>query len=497
MNHYKLTNNNLKAIQNHLKVPAYDRDQVKTGIVHIGVGGFHRSHQAFYTDQLLHQPDQADWGVCGVFLLPSDKALYEKLKAQDGLYTLIVKEFDGTLTKRVVGSLTELIFAPANPAQVIEKIAHPDIKVVTLTITEGGYNRNDATGAFDAENPLIKHDLQNPHDPKTVFGYLTQALKLRKEKGLGGITIQSCDNIQENGAVTQQMLMAYLALAYPDLSAWVASEVSFPNSMVDRITPATSSVDISALETQNHIIDACPVVCEPYLQWAIEDQFIQGRPPWESVGVQFVEDIAPYEKMKLSLLNAGHSVLGILGALLGYTTIDEAMADKTIRHFMENFMEDEVFPVIGDIAGVNLFDYKASLIQRFGNQYIKDTIVRICAESSAKIPIFILPTTKAQLRLGGTVAYSSFVIAAWARLCLAVNQYNEVFEVKDKMKAILENKAQQAQSDPVRFLEIESVFGDLNADTSFVAHFTDAYHDITNLGLEKCLRAIQTSPQSH
>ena len=236
MKNYKLNNTNLSAISERVSTPQYDRSKVKTGIVHVGIGGFHRAHEAFYTDELLHDPTGTQWGICGIALLDFDTKIYNTLKEQDGLYTLIVKELDGTLTERVIGSIVECLYAPENPLKVIEKMANPEVKIISLTITEGGYNYDEATGAFNFKNPLIQQDLENPQAPKT--------LKLRKERGLQGCTIQSCDNIQGNGHFAKKMLLSYVQVAEPELVSWIEENVSFPNAMVDRITPATSPLDI-------------------------------------------------------------------------------------------------------------------------------------------------------------------------------------------------------------------------------------------------------------
>lgn len=487
MNTYKLNTKNLSNISERISTPQYNRSKVKTGIVHIGIGGFHRAHEAFYTDELLHDSSIKHWGICGVALLDFDTKIYNTLKEQDGLYTLIVKELDGTLTKRVIGSIVECLFAPENPAAVIEKMASEFVKIITLTITEGGYNYNEATNEFNFENPLVKHDIKNAQSPKTVFGYLTQALKLRKERGLKGLSIQSCDNIQGNGHLTQKMLLSYIKVAEPEILTWVEKNVSFPNSMVDRITPATSLEDISNLENTSGIKDGWPVVCEPYKQWVIEDDFIAGRPPWEKVGAQFVANVEPYEKMKLSLLNAGHSVLGILGDLIGYNTIDEVVHNKEIHQFLRNFMDFEVTPVLGELEGINLNKYKDSLIQRFGNMYIKDQIDRICSQSSAKIPIFILPTINAQLKEEGKIGYSAFLIAAWAIYSLGKNEKGELLEIKDVMEKTLKEKALEAKKNPVAFLEIEAIFGKLKESKKFVQAYSNAYENISKYGIHKCV----------
>lgn len=490
MKSIKLNTLNLSQFTDSVAVPKYDRSSVKAGIIHVGIGGFHRAHQAYYTDQLLHTKGNENWGICGVALLDFDKKIYQTLKAQDGLYTLVVKELDGSLTKTIIGSIVEYLFAPENPKAVIEKMAEEAIKIITLTITEGGYNYNEATKQFDFENPLIQHDLANPANPKTIFGYLTQALKLRKARNLKGLSIQSCDNIQGNGHVAQKMLLSYVEKADPALVDWIKSNVSFPNSMVDRITPVTAAIDIEQLKETSGIEDAWPVVCEPFIQWVIEDDFIVGRPAWEKVGAQFVKDVAPYEKMKLSLLNAGHSVVGILGALMGYDTIDEAVNNQNIRTFFHSYMDTEVTPIIGELEGIDLKKYKQSLIQRFGNIYIKDQVDRICAESSAKLPIFLLPTVKAQLKENGSIEYAAFVIAAWAIYSLGVDENGKSLNIKDAMGEVLHKKAIQAKSKPALFLDIETVFGDLKESAIFVKAYTNAYQNILKYGVEKCVIAI-------
>lgn len=492
MKNYQLNTENLSKISESITVPTYDRTKVKTGIVHVGIGGFHRSHEAFYTDQLLHDPSASDWGICGIALLEFDTKIYQTLKDQNGLYTLIVKELDGTQTTRVIGSIVEYLYAPENTLAVIEKMASPEVKIISLTITEGGYNYNEATKEFDFNTPSIQHDLEHADAPKTIFGYLTQALKLRKERGLKGCTIQSCDNIQGNGHMTKRMLLSYVSKAVPELVEWIESHVSFPNAMVDRITPATAPSDIINLKETTGVEDAWPVVCEPFKQWVIEDDFIEGRPAWETVGAQFVENVEPYEKMKLSLLNAGHSVLGILGALIGYDTIDESVSNIHISTFLHNYMDIEVTTTLGDLEGINLKEYKDSLIERFGNINIKDQIDRICSESSAKFPIFILPTVNAQLVEKGSVEFAAFVVAAWAIYSLGKDENGKDVVIKDAMKSQLHDKAIASVIEPTSFLTLESIFGKLQSSAVFKAAYTKAYEDITKNGVEQCVININT-----
>ncbi len=493
MKHIKLNNSNLQELSDRVAIPQYNRENIKSGIVHVGVGGFHRAHQAMYLDQLLHEKSNANWGICGVALLDFDQKIYNTLHTQDGLYTLVVKELDGSLTKRVMGSIVNYLYAPANPKAVIEKMASPEVKIISLTITEGGYNLNEATGKFNFDNPQIIHDSQNPESPKTIFGYLTQALQLRKENNSGPCTILSCDNIEGNGDVTKRMLVSYIQFAQPDLLEWMEANVSFPNSMVDRITPATMPSDCSHLLETSGIEDQWPVVCESFQQWVIEDNFIAGRPPLETVGVQFVKDVEPFEKMKLGLLNAGHSVVGILGSLMGYTTIDEAISKPEIGKFLAIYLDNEVTPILHGLEGMDLPKYKKTLIERFSNTHIKDQIERICSETSAKIPKFILPTVHEQLKINGTVDYAAFVLAAWAVYSLGVNEKNEPITIKDALQETLLAQAQLAKENPAQFLTLEEVFGNLSQSARFCDAFTKSYRDIVSFGVKKCILEMNSN----
>ncbi|MBP1665501.1 MAG: mannitol dehydrogenase family protein, partial [Bacteroidetes bacterium] len=393
-NTIKLNSENLSLLPSDVVVPAYDRSEIKAGIIHIGPGAFHRAHQAYYTDQVLQQGKEKDWGICDVGLLESDKKIINTLKDQDGLYTLVTAQQDGSIKARVIGSIIEYLFAPENPGSVTERIANPDIRLITLTITEGGYNFDSNTGEFRINEPSINWDLIHPDAPRTVFGFLSKGLKLRKERGTEGLTIQSCDNIQKNGDLLKKMLLAFVREADHELTGWINENVMFPNSMVDRITPITRQPDIDKLKSVYGIEDNWPVVCEPYIQWITEDKYSNGRPDWESAGVRFVQDVAPYEKMKIRLLNAGHSLLGFTGALHGYTYIHETVHDKLFSILLRKFMDREVTPVLDEVPGIDLNKYKDTLIERFGNQNIKDQVSRICLQSSAKIPKFLLPTIR-------------------------------------------------------------------------------------------------------
>ena len=472
-----LTQSKLDELPEEIARPSYDRSKLTAGIMHIGVGGFHRSHQAYYTDQLLAEPGNHEWGICGVGLRDADRKIGDVLKQQDYLYTLIVKHPDGRIENRVIGSIIDFMLASDDPAAVIERMASEETKIVSLTITEGGYLVRPADGEFvdsefDVAHPDVQHDLANPESPRMVFGYLAAALRKRRENGFPAFTVQSCDNIQHNGAVTRKMLLAFAREQDPELAAWIEKEVAFPNAMVDRITPVTTPADIKYLESEFGLQDQWPVTCEPFCQWVIEDDFSTGRPAWEAVGAQFVPDVTPYEKMKIRLLNAGHSVLGILGSIDGHNTIDDCIGDPLFATYLRRFMDVEATPVLGRVEGIDLEDYKASLIERFGNANIKDNLARICLESSSKIPKFLLPTINENLAKGGSTEYAALVIAAW---CYYSDKHASkdgvALEVVDEMKSELHAAAAGTRKDKLSFLRLEAVFGNLSENQAF----TDEY----------------------
>lgn len=489
-NTIELNQENLRALLSNVKTPSYNRERVTTSIVHIGVGNFHRSHEAYYTNELMEQFGILDCGICGIGLLDYDRKIYNILKDQDGLYTLMVKNLDGTISAKIIGSITEFIFAPENAIAVIEKMANPDIKIISLTITEGGYNLNEGTGKFDFSNPVVIEDMKNPTSPKTVFGYLTQAMKLRMKRGVGGCTIQSCDNIQGNGDVAKKSLLSYVKKTEPELIPWIEENLSFPNAMVDRITPVTVAADKDYLNKEFLIDDQWPVVCEPFHQWVIEDNFKAGRPAWEKVGAQFVDDVVPFENMKLRLLNAGHSVLGILGAIHGYKTIDEVACDEVFGKFLRNFMDFEASPTLGDLGTIDLEKYKDDLEKRFKNFYIKDLVSRICLESSAKIPIFLLSTVKEQLKRDGKINYAAFVVAAWCRYNDGVDENGSTYQIEDAMSNELIRAAAHSHQNPINFLQIEAIFGDLVKNKTFTDAFLKAVQMLRKYKIKDCVKII-------
>ncbi len=468
-----LKQQHLSPLSSSMPVPKYDRSSIKAGIVHVGVGGFHRSHQAYYMHQLLGAGQHAAWGICGIGIREADQQMNQVLQKQDCLYTLMTQHPDGEVRCEVIGSLLEYIFAVNAPKEAIEKMAHPDTKIISLTITEGGYHCNPNTGMFDFDHPDVQHDLEQPHHPKTIFGYLTAALQLRRERALPAVTILSCDNIQHNGEVARKMLLAFAQKQNPELAHWIEEELSFPNTMVDRITPVTTDTAIKYLKNNFQLNDEWPVVCEPYIQWIIEDNFSNGRPPLETLGVQFVPDVSPYEKMKIRLLNAGHSVLGIPGAIHGHATINDCMEDQVFASFMRQFMDREVTSLLGDMEGIDLTVYKDSLEARFANPNIKDSVSRICSESSAKLPKFLIPTIQENLRHGGSIKYGTFILAAWCYYCAKqVDLKQQEIEIIDERKEELQHSANGYKEDRLSFLRIADIFGDLLQSERFTTEYS-------------------------
>jgi mannitol 2-dehydrogenase len=473
-----------------IPVPAYDRVLVTPGVVHVGVGGFHRAHQAMYHDRLLNQGASPDWGICGVGVLPADRAMQQALDAQDGLYTLVIKHADGTYEPRVIGSLVRYLFAPDDPEEVIETMAAPTTRIVSLTITEGGYNVDDTTGEFDAQSPGVVHDLRSGAAPQTTFGLITEALQRRRQRGWAPFTVMSCDNLPGNGELTRTVFTAFARLRDPGLGDWVGREVSFPSSMVDRITPVTTDADRAEVRERFGIDDRWPVVCEPFTQWVLEDTFTAGRPAYEQAGVQLVDQVEPYELMKLRLLNASHQAMAYFGWLAGYRLVHEAAQDPLFQAFLLGYMNREATPTLAPVPGVDLDRYKHTLIERFSNSYIRDTIARLCAQSSDRIPKWILPVIRQQLASGGEIKRSAAVVASWARYAEGTDEQGRPIEVVDRLADTLTRLARRQRDDPDAFIGNRAVFGDLADDKRFVTAYRSALASLHEHGARATLESL-------
>ena len=479
----------LSSLDGAVPTPSYDRSRVRTGIVHIGVGGFHRAHQAMYVDRLLEQGKAEEWGICGVGVLPSDRRMAEVMAAQDGLYTLVVKHPDGTLEPRVVGSIVEYLLAPDDPEAVIEKMASESTRIVTLTVTEGGYNFSPVTGEFDATAPDVVADLQPGAVPRTTFALVTEALVRRRQRGLAPFTVATCDNIQGNGDVARRSFTAFARLRDLELGEWMEREVPFPNSMVDRITPATMDEDREELRQKFGIDDGWPVVCEPFTQWVLEDRFSLGRPPLEDVGVQIVEDVEPYELMKLRLLNAGHQALAYLGHLAGYRLVHDAAQDPLFQAFLLGYMEEEATPTLRPVPGIDLDHYRKNLIERFGNPAIRDTLARLAFDGSERLPKWLVPVIRENLAAGGEIRRSVLVVAGWARYCEAVDEQGEPIDITDGRRDRLVANARRQREDPLAFVADRELFGDLVDDERFTSLYREALASLHERGARATLQA--------
>ena len=478
----------LPKLAHRLPVPTYNRSATKTGIVHFGVGGFHRSHEAMFLDRLLNHGGAQDWGICGVGVLPSDVQMRDVLKNQDALYTLVLRAPDGTETARIIGSITEYLFAPDDPAAVITKLAAPGTRIVSLSVTEGGYSINDTTGEFEPHAPDVLHDLEPNTVPHSVFGLITAALAQRRTQGTPPFTVMSCDNIQGNGNVARKALVSFARLKDADLAAWISENVAFPNSMVDRITPVTTDPDRESVSATYGLTDAWPVVAEQFEQWVLEDNFTNGRPPLEDAGVQIVNDVEPYELMKLRLLNASHQVMSYLGYLAGYRYVHEVCSDPLFAEFILGYMEEEATPTLRPVPGIDLHAYRTELLRRFSNRAIRDTLARQMVDASERIPKFLLPVVREQLDREGPINRAVLVIAAWSRFLEGADEQGTTIEITDRRRHELQTAARADQRKPGSFLNLTEVFGDLGQNERFTTAYRQAREALQHAG---ALAAVQ------
>ncbi|MBD5284151.1 MAG: mannitol dehydrogenase family protein [Bacteroides sp.] len=467
----------------------YDRDKTKSGILHIGVGNFHRAHEEFYTNELLKlDPSQSDWAITGAMLLPSDEKLYNILKDQNGLYTVTVCGRDGHDQAYEIGSLKDVIWAPKESEKLIAKIADSETKIISMTITEGGYNIDKEFGQFDLSNEAVQKDIADPSAPSTVFGYLAEGLRKRRDAGAGKVTILTCDNLQHNGDTAKKAFLSFFKAQDPALAEWAEANVTFPNSMVDRITPATLPADVERLNAMNGTDDKAPVYCEDFIQWVIEDNFAAGRPKWEEVGVEFTDDVAPYENMKLSLLNASHTLLSYPSFLSGYRKVDEAMKDERIRKFVREFMDLDFTPYVPAPGNTNLDEYKQTLIERFSNSSVSDQVARLCFDGLSKFPVYVIPHLTQMVRDEKDLTRVAYLFAAYYNyLKYHTDDNGENFEVAEPWMDDEVVKALACDS-PLYFLDIAAFAG---ANLRESKRFTDLYlkfvKDIQEKGAMKTL----------
>ncbi|HCJ29704.1 MAG TPA: mannitol dehydrogenase [Pseudomonas sp.] len=456
----KLKRQNLPQLPTHTARPAYVLDKVTAGIAHIGVGGFHRAHQAAYTDALMDTGEGLEWGICGIGTRADELSMRDALASQDYLYTLVELDDRPETEVRVIGSIRDMLLITRDGSEtVVARLADPAIRIVSLTITEGGYCLDDSTGRFNAALPQIRHDLENPRSPISVFGLLCAALARRRSEGNGPFTVMSCDNLPHNGDVTRKATLAFANLVDTDLASWIERNVSFPNAMVDRITPVTSAAHRKNLKQQHGIDDAWPVVCEPFVQWVLEDKFVAGRPAWEKVGVQFTDDVAPYEEMKIKLLNGSHLALTYLGFLRGYRFVHETMADPLFVEYIRRYMDDDVTPQLAPVPGIDLAQYKQTLIDRFTNCAIADQLERVCSDGSSKFPKFTVPTINRLIADSAELDRAALVVAAWAMYLKGEDENGTQYSIPDPRAEFCQSLVEEDEGLAERLLGREEIFG--------------------------------------
>jgi mannitol 2-dehydrogenase len=481
----KLSAQTLDKVAETAAVPRYERDDLSAGIVHFGVGNFHRAHQAVYLDDLFNLGLDHGWALVGAGVRQADEEMRQKLMAQDWLTTVVEQEADKS-SARVTGSMIDYL-PPGDSAAVLAKLADPAIRIVSLTITEGGYYIDPATQAFNPQHPDIAYDAAHIDAPKTAFGLILAGLLRRREAGIQPFTVMSCDNIPGNGHVTQNAVVGLAELIDPALAAWVKANVAFPNGMVDRITPATSDRERALLRDEFGIEDNWPVFCEEFRQWVVEDHFPAGRPALEKVGVQFVPDVAPYELMKIRILNGGHATIAYPAALLDIHFVHEAMQEPLVRGFLAKLEREEIIPIVPPVPDTDLEDYYQLIERRFANPKIGDTITRLCLDGSNRQPKFVLPSVADRLKAGQSVTGLALVSAFWCRYCAGTTDSGKPIAPNDPNWDRLQEAAKKAQADPLAFLAMEDIFGDLAKNQTYITAFANALSTIWTHGTRETL----------
>jgi fructuronate reductase/mannitol 2-dehydrogenase len=471
-----------------LTVPTYDRAALVPAVVHLSVGGFSRAHQLTYFDDVAERRISGEWGVVGVGL--RHRLMQEALAPQDNLYTVVERSPDGERA-RVVGVLTDYLFAPDAPTAVLDRLADPRTRVVTMTITDAGYLIDPRTGFTPDDD--VRHDLAQRGAPRTVFGFLVEALDRRRRAGDAPFTVLSCDNLHRNGDATRTAVVGFAALRDEVLARWIADRVAFPSSMVDRITPQTAPEERAALARRYGIDDRWPVVTEPFAQWVIEDTFCNGRPPLDQVGVRYVRDVTGHELMKTRLLNATHSALGYLGTLAGHDRIDVLMGDPVFAAYARSLMDDEVTPLVRCPEGIDLAEYKATLLLRFANPAIADRLSRLCRRGSTKLPQHLLPSLRQALAEDRPHALLTLALAGWITYLQRTDDAGVPLPVEDDAGPRLQALALARGTDPRPLLAEECVFGDLGRVPGFADELADVLGRLGHDGVRATVAAATSA----
>lgn len=482
MSRLSLRSGNLDHLPHGVAVPAFNPADITCGIVHLGIGAFHRAHQAVYTDDVLHR-DPA-WGIVGASLRSG--ATRDALDPQDCLYTVVTRSGEGDAA-RIIGGVREILVGREDPGTLLSRMTDPAIRIVSLTVTEKGYCHDPATGELDEDHDDIRHDLASPDVPRSAPGFVVEALNRRRQRGIPPFTVLSCDNLPSNGETAARIVCRMAALRDPDLGAFISGEVTFPSSMVDRIVPATTDDDRALVERMLGCRDEWPVMTEPFTQWVIEDRFSQGRPAWEDAGAEMVSDVEPYERLKLRLLNGSHSTLAYLGSLAGFETVSEAMADANMTGLIRALMDKEMTPTLQVPPAADIEGYKASLVERFRNPALQHRLAQIAMDGSQKIPQRLLSAARQRISAGEPINRITLAVAAWFRYLTGTDGAGNPYPVSDPLAPQIAARARGAGPDAGALtnglLGLTDVFGhDLPANSAFVDAVSLWLHRLTRLG---------------
>jgi mannitol 2-dehydrogenase len=482
---------NLSKLSNGVLKHDYERSKLKAGIVHFGVGAFHRSHQAVYLDNVIQKTRSYEWAICGVGLLPYDLPMKEAMQAQDCLYTVTEMAPEGICSTSVVQCMVEYIYAPDDYDAVTVRLLDPDIKIVSLTITEGGYYI-DNKGTFLIDSPAIVQDLANPSSPRSAIGYIVEALARRRNIGIPAFTVMSCDNLRHNGSQAKKACLSYARARDESLAAWIEENVAFPNGMVDRITPATDVSVKERIKNMTGIEDCAPVVAENFIQWVLEDNFKYGRPAYDLAGVMMTDDVTPYEEAKIRLLNGTHQMLSYPAFLAGKRKVDEALNDPVLFGYLRNYLFEAAGKYIPTIVGLDLDVYKETLLHRFSNAAVGDQLARLCLDGGSKIPGFLLPTLKANLEATGTCHSVAYLLACYNYYIRNNIDDNGVEYVLREPNAMATLEPIIASDVPHTLLQCSALVGDAVLYPQFVADYLKCHTHIQKFGVYKTLESLET-----
>lgn len=475
-----LSNATLKNLPAGVAAPRYDRAALRPGIVHIGCGNFHRAHMAVYLDDLFGLGKSRDWAIVGAGVRAGDAKMREALVRQDCLSS-VIELSPGNLSARVTGAMVDFVPVEEGNPSLIAAMSDPPIRIVSLTVTEGGYFIDPDTGTFSPDHDDIRHDAVHPDVPRTAFGAIARALANRRKAGIAPFTVMCCDNLPHNGRVTHDAVVGVARQSDPELADWIAGNVSFPNAMVDRITPATGPREM-ALAKSFGLDDAAPVTCEPFRQWVMEDRFPSGRPDFEAVGVTFTDRVDLFETMKIRILNGGHAIIAYPGGLAGIELVHEAMADPQIPAFLDAVLTREVLPIVPPVPGTDLGDYKQLVIERFSNPEVADTVRRLCLDGSNRQPKFIIPSIRDALRKGTSPEGLVLLSALWCRYCYGEDEKGSAIAPNDPSWDMLTARAKAAKTDPSQWLAMSTVYGELAQNADFASRFGRALRDVWSRG---------------